>query len=195
MLEGYLRIGYQRIFVNHAAGFFAKYFSANFFTVLGLFFGILSPICLFYAHPFFAVGALLISGYLDTLDGTVARLRQQSTEIGAVLDIISDRLVEFGVVLGLFLVAPEARGLACILMLGSMFLCISSFLVTGIFSKKESGKSFYYSPGFMERAESFGFFIAMMLLPQYFLWLAALFIVLVLWTAVMRIYGFVVFVD
>ncbi|MCK4870720.1 MAG: hypothetical protein KAS93_06395 [Gammaproteobacteria bacterium] len=41
----------------------------------------------------------------------------------------------------------------------------------------------------------FGVFIAMMLLSNYFLWLAALFTVLVLWAAVMRIYGFVVFVD
>lgn len=69
-----------------------------------------------------------------------------------------DRVVEFVVVLALWFVAPQQRGLWCLLMLGSMLLCITSFLVVGIFSENQSQKSFHYSSGLMERAEAFSFF-------------------------------------
>lgn len=51
-------------------------------------------------------------------------------------------------------------------------------------------KNFHYSPGVMERAEAFIFFIAMMLWPSAFGKLAALFSVLVLFTAGIRLHQF-----
>lgn len=63
------------------------------------------------------------------------------------------------------IIAPQERGLWCMLTLGSMLLCITSFLVVGIFTENQSQKSFHYSPGLMKRAEAFSFFIAMMIWP------------------------------
>ena len=75
-------------------------------------------------------------------------------------------------------------------MLGSVLICITSFLVVAIVSDNQSEKSFYYSPGLMERAEAFIFFILMIWLPQYFSFLSMSFIILVSYTALKRVYDY-----
>ena len=76
---------------------------------------------------------LLISGYFDALDGTVARMAEQNSAKGTMIDIISDRIVEFAVIFALFLVNPLHRGVCCLLMLGAILICVTSFLVVWIF--------------------------------------------------------------
>ncbi len=58
-----------------------------------------------YAFGVFFWGGLvlLLSGFLDTLDGTVARLRGQSTRFGALLDSTLDRYSDFFPLAGLLL--------------------------------------------------------------------------------------------
>ena len=133
--------------------------------------------------------ALITSGFFDTLDGSLARSQQATSNRGAVFDIIADRAVEWGVILGLYFYDPS-RSLLCLLMMGSILLCITSFLVVGMFQENTSEKSFHYSPGLMERAEAFIFFSLMILLPQFFTVLAILFVALVLLTAILRAYQF-----
>ncbi len=134
---------------------------------------------------------LCLSGYCDTLDGTVARFQQHSTPAGTVLDIVADRIVECAIVIGLFSLMPQTRGFDCLIMLGSMYLCITTFLVVGIFTENSSQKSFHYSPGIMERAEAFVFFIAMILFSAHFSVLAWLYSLLVLVTAIIRTTQFI----
>lgn len=124
------------------------------------------------------------------LDGSLARHQNKTSPIGAALDITADRLVEFAIILGLFLIDPHKRGLLCLLMLGSVLLCITTFLVVGIFSENQSEKGFHYSPGLMERTEAFAFFALMMLFPIYFTPLAAIFSALTFFTAGKRLYEF-----
>jgi hypothetical protein len=76
-------------------------------------------------------------------------------------------------------------------MLVSIFICVTTFLVVGIFNEKRGEKAFYYSLGLMERPEAFIFFIAMFLFPSWFLVLAVTFSVLVLWTALSRMCEFI----
>ena len=133
---------------------------------------------------------LILSGYLDVLDGSLARHRNCSSPKGAVFDIFTDRLVELFIILGLYFAAPETRALPIILMLGSIFLCITSFLVVGIFTENTTSKSFHYSPGLIERAETFLFFVAMILFPSLFTPLAYLFVTLVLVTTATRLHQF-----
>jgi CDP-diacylglycerol--glycerol-3-phosphate 3-phosphatidyltransferase len=56
-----------------------------------------------YAYGIFFWGGvvLLLSGLLDTLDGSIARLRKQSTRFGALLDSTLDRYSDFSVFAGL----------------------------------------------------------------------------------------------
>lgn len=157
-------------------------------TFLGLFFGLLIPFVM--GSSLVAILCLALSGLCDVLDGAVARYRNLSTEQGAVLDITCDRIVEFLVVLGLFLVDPVERGLLALLMLGSILFCITTFLVVGIFSQNTTEKSFYYSPGLIERPEAFAFFALMMAFPKGFTILASLFTGLVVLTGIIRVYQF-----
>jgi len=138
-----------------------------------------------------AIFLLIFSGFLDTIDGEVARLQSLSSDIGSMLDIISDRIVEASVIIGLFLVNPSDRGLVSLCMMASILICIASFLVVGIFTQNNSYKRFHYSPGLMERAEAFIFFIAMIMLPSFFSLIGILFCILVLLTAGLRIFQFI----
>ena len=190
MIEHSVRKFYQRLFVDPLAKQFIHRIAPNTITWVSGLFGIVVIPSLFFHQIILAVLFLLLSGYCDTLDGTLARLSQQSSDWGAVLDITMDRCVEFFVIIALWLIHPTERALSCFLMLGSVLLCITSFLVVGIFSQNTSEKSFYYSPGLMERAEAFIFFIVMMCWPSAFLALAFLFSTLVTLTAVIRLKQF-----
>ena len=190
MIEHHVRPLYQKYLVNPLANFLGNRMSANQITWVSGLFGILVFPALFLHQVMLAISLLLLSGYCDTLDGTLARFNHNTSDWGSALDITIDRLVEWVVVLALWSVAPTERGLWCLLMLGSMLLCITSFLVVGIFSTNHSQKSFHYSPGLMERAEAFFFFILMMLWPQAFNFLAFLFTVLVTLTAMIRLVQF-----
>ncbi len=190
MLEQAVRGYYQKICVDPIAYVLQHEITPNKVTYLSGIIGLLVLPALYCNQVALAIILLLVSGYCDTLDGTLARLKQSSSKWGNVLDITVDRVVEIAVVLALFLVAPDSRGFWCIMMLGSMLLCLTSFLVVGIFTENYTGKGFHYSAGLMERAEAFLFFIAMMLWPSAFNYLAALFTVLVFYTAAVRLYEF-----
>ncbi len=160
------------------------------FTFLGLAFGILTALLTGLSYPFLAVSCLALSGFFDTIDGSLARVLNRTSNRGAVFDITSDRMVEFSVVLGLYFVSPLDRGFPCIVMLGSILICITSFLVAGVFIQNQGEKGFYYSPGIMERTESFAFFAIMIVFPSFFFPLAFTFSFLVALTGFIRIYQF-----
>ncbi len=187
MLETYFRPFYQQILVNPVAKRLAHKLSPSQITVCAGLLGILVFPALLLNLPFLAVLFLLLSGYCDTLDGTLARLTETTSNTGSILDIICDRFVEFVVILALFAVDPSHRSWVSLLMLGSVLMCVTSFLIVGIFTPNTSEKSFHYSPGLMERAEAFLFFIAMILWPSAFNTLGVLFTALVGSTAVIRL--------
>jgi phosphatidylglycerophosphate synthase len=190
MIEPYIRPFYQRIFGNNLACVVGKVLSPNAVTLLGVLVGVSIIPVLMYGHLYLALLFLAFSGILDTLDGTLARLYQNSSVYGAALDIVGDRIVEFSIILGLFLHSPETRAAECLTMLGSILVCVTSFLVVGIFTENDSHKSFHYSPGLMERLEAFIFFAALILFVDFFSLLAYLFSFLVLLTAILRLAEF-----
>lgn len=187
MLETHLRSWYQKYWVDPVAHWLKPYITPNQITGLSGLLGLVIVYLLYQDQGGLAIFTLLISGYLDTLDGTLARLNGCSSDWGAVLDIMTDRWVETCVMTGIWLMSPIANSLGVIMMLGSVLLCVTSFLVVGVFTANDSDKSFHYSPGIMERAEAFGFFIAMILCPQQFTLLAITFTVLVLITTGIRL--------
>lgn len=190
MIETYIRPFYQRILVDPVARALGKKISPSQVTMLAGIAGLLVLPSLYFEAHLAAIALLLLSGYLDTLDGSLARLTKHCSNWGSVLDITTDRLVEFTVIFALWVIAPDNRSVWVILMLGSILLCITSFLVVGVFTANDSVKGFHYSPGIMERAEAFLFFIAMILWPAWFAILAFLFSVLVLATAIIRLKQF-----
>lgn len=191
MIEKNFRKMYQQICVGPLIALPGlRKMEPSLFTGMACVFGVIVLPLLFYGWNLFALLTLALSGYLDTFDGSLARLQGRSSSKGAALDIVSDRIVEFAVVLGLFAVDPERRALPALFMLGSILICVTSFLIVGMFSKNQSEKSFYYSPGLIERAEAFLFFGLMIVFPTLFIPVAYLFSVLVFLTALIRIIQF-----
>ncbi len=191
MLETYLNPIYQRVMVLPVAlRLRHTRWTPNRVTTLGCITGLCVALMLVLNLPIAAFLFVLVSGYLDTLDGALARLTETSSPIGTVLDIVCDRIVEFAIVFGLFLVEPATRASLTILMLGSILICVTSFLVVGVFQENNSHKSFHYSPGIIDRPEAFCFFAAMILLPQWFTALALIFSLLVFITAFVRLRQF-----
>lgn len=192
MLENYLRPAFSKYFVDGVVNHLASKATLlpQQITFLAGLSGIGACVALMGQSPLLACGLLLFSGYCDILDGELARKMGCVTSSGAVLDIAIDRLVEFAAVLGLYWLEPESRGFICILMLGSILCCVTSFLVVGIFSANSSEKSFHYSKGLIERFEAFVFFILMILFPEQFRLLGAVFVILVFLTTIIRITEF-----
>lgn len=191
MLEALLRPKIQRYTFDPLARWIHQHTAlhANHITGFSGLMGLLIPLACLGKYPLLALLLLLLSGVLDALDGTLARLENNPSSIGIVYDIVSDRVVEWMMIFGLYLLAPH-RDLACLLMLGSVLLCVTSFLVVGIVSNNHSNKGFHYSPGLMERPEAFFFWGSMLVFPQAFNGLAILFTLLVLYTTIKRIWEF-----
>jgi archaetidylinositol phosphate synthase len=192
VIDERLRSPYQRFcldpFLKHTQ---VKRLNPIFLTALACLLGVALLPLLAFGYKLISLIFLLLSGFLDTLDGSVARATGRATPRGAAVDIVSDRLVESAVIIGLFAFDPTGRALPCLLMLATCLICVTTFLIVGIFSQNQSQKSFHYSPGLMERAEAFFFFAAMILFPSAFFVLAYLFSALVLLTAGLRMKEFI----
>jgi len=178
MLESYLRPVYQLYIVNPIAK--KTSCSPMQLTYLACLSGIFAGLALSFHFYKLSILFLLFSGFLDTLDGTVARMENAASAVGTVADIISDRIVELAMLFGLFAIDPSYRTTAILVMIGSSYLCVTSFLVVGIFTSNHAQKSFEYSIGLIERFEAFLFFIAMVIWPQHFNFLAYVFSAFVL---------------
>ena len=196
MIEHIIRPVYQRWLVDPIVEYIGDRLSPITVTILSGLCGSAVWVALsLFSAPYWAVLFLLLSGYCDTLDGSIARAQQKASPIGASLDITVDRLVEFFIIYALFSVDPQGRGHLCFLLLGSILFCVTTFLVVGIFTKVEGPtslkKSFYYSPGLIERPEAFAFFGIMILWPQAFIPLSFMLTGLILYTGSKRLFYFV----
>ncbi len=136
----------------------------NQITVLAFLIGISSGVLVAFEHYILAIIALAISGILDVLDGTVARLTGKSSPFGAFLDMVLDRLVEGAVVIGFYFAFPQFS-LFYLLFFISVVFNFATFTVAGALIKNQGAKSMHYDPGIAERTETFITFWLMMLFP------------------------------
>ena len=85
--------------------FFSKFpITANQWTLSSLFFVFISVYFLFNENLVFASIFFLLAALVDIIDGSVARITGRVTTLGAYLDTMVDRVVEFSIVLGLFFI-------------------------------------------------------------------------------------------
>jgi phosphatidylglycerophosphate synthase len=137
-------------------------------------------------HPAAAVAALWISGFLDAVDGSLARLSGESSAWGAVLDVTFDRLVELSLFLALAWIHPEARW-ALLVTVASIVVGMTVFLTVGAVTEKKGAKSFYYQAGLGERTEGFLLLTAMVLFQGWLVALAWTFTAMMIVTLVQRL--------
>lgn len=113
-----------------------------------LVFGLFAGTCLAFGHFGFAAVFATLSGFLDSLDGMVARLSGVASDAGEVLDATVDRYVEFFFLSGLIIYYREIP----VLTLLALFAMMGSFMVSYSTAKAEA---LHVSPpkGAMRRPE------------------------------------------
>ena len=88
---------------------FSKFgLTPNQWTLLSLLPAIVAFYFLFQQQFLVAAGFFIVAGFLDFVDGSVARVTGRVSKFGGYLDTVVDRYIEFLVILGLFFVPAPA---------------------------------------------------------------------------------------
>lgn len=173
--------------INYGANFFIKLnLTANNVTVIALFLGILTSVFIYRDMNIIAVITLWISGYLDAVDGSIARKTKTTSLFGTLMDITFDRIVETSIILSLAMRYSNAR-INFIVLLICIIISMTIFLTVGALVEKKGMKSFYYQAGVAERSEGFLMFSLMILVPNYIVIFTNLFSAIIFITIIQRI--------
>ncbi len=132
-----------------------------------------------------AIGVGAVSALLDILDGTVARATGRSSPLGAFLDLILDRIVEAGFILGFVYAFPDTTWPGMVF-LALIIVNFSAFLLAGNLFPNTGKKSIHYEGGLVERTETFILFGLMLIFPTAAYWLLWVFNALMAYTAFRR---------
>ncbi|MCE7792660.1 CDP-alcohol phosphatidyltransferase family protein [Salipaludibacillus sp. CUR1] len=172
--------------ISQSANIFLKIgLTANHVTVIAFIIGVSSGVFIYLDQPILALAVLWFSGFLDVVDGTMAR-KTKTSPFGTVLDVTFDRLVEISVILGLAFRFPEAMWVLLLLSVSIIF-CMTVFLTVGAVAEKSGIKTFYYQPGLAERTEGFILFSLMIVFPDYLIAIGLIFLGVEIFTAVQRL--------
>lgn len=182
MLDSYARKLVQPAIEKGAKSLHTVGFTANTVTWIAMLLGVGSAAVYTLGYPILAVIILWISGYLDSVDGTMARMTK-TTPWGNIMDITFDRVVEGSIMMSILVVHPDAS-LPLALDLFGILVVITTFLVAGNVIENSGIKGFHYNPGLMERTEAFTVFSLMMLIPSFLQLITWIFFILLALTAI-----------
>ncbi|NCU12792.1 MAG: CDP-alcohol phosphatidyltransferase family protein [Sphingomonadaceae bacterium] len=178
--------------LNAAGRWLARHgVSANSVTLAGLAPALGAALAILAGDFTLAIVLIALNRLLDGLDGAVARTRGL-TDFGGYLDTLADYLFYIAVPLA-FGIASPAHTLPALLLVASFTLTCASFLVYAAIAARRGeqasahgAKSFFYSTGIAEGAETIAVFIAMCLWPAHFPLIASGFAALCLLTVIQR---------
>jgi phosphatidylglycerophosphate synthase len=147
--------------------------SANQLTFAGLALGLGAAVAIAFGYVMLGLALILANRLFDGLDGAVARVRGPS-DLGGYFDIVADFAFYVAVPLG-FGVMASANTLPALVLVASFVLTGVSFLAFATIAAKRGeqtsahgAKSFFYSTGLAEGAETIAVFVAMCLFPAWF---------------------------
>ena len=165
--------------------------TANQATLSGMVVGLGAAVCIWQGHDLAALGLVLLSRLLDGLDGAIARASQGS-DLGGYLDILCDFVFYIAVPVA-FGFRDPANLPAALVLTGAFALTGVSFLAfatiagqRGMETTAHGKKSFFYSTGLAEGAETILAFVLMCLWPEHFNAIAWAYAGLCLLTVVQR---------
>lgn len=153
---------------------------ADWMTMAGFLLGMAG--CAAIAFSLYTLGlvCILLNRLADGLDGSIAR-QTRATDVGGFLDILLDTIFYSGVPFAFALSRPEFA-LPAAFLIYSFVGTGGSFLAFAVIAAKRrmtttkhGSKSFYYSVGLMEGAETILFFVLFCLFPNHFPLLAWIF--------------------
>ena len=185
MIDGKYRDKFQKFFDATAFIFIKLGLSPKTITILAFLFGAASGVAL--ATKSFMLAFILLgaSGYLDIMDGTVARKIKKSSQAGMYMDLTLDRMVEACVILGFAVAYPE-HYIACMFFLISALFNFTTFMIAGIIYKNCGKKGMHYDIGLIERTEAFIFFGLMIIATSNFYIVLTIFNSLIFLTGIIR---------
>jgi phosphatidylglycerophosphate synthase len=150
----------------------ARGLGANAVTITGLVCGLAAAAAIAHAYAL-ALALIVANRVLDGLDGAIARVRGPS-DFGGYLDSLCDFAFYVAVPLA-FALADPANALPAAILIASFTLTGVSFLAfaaiaaqRGLETSAHGKKSFFYSTGMAEGAETIAVFVLMSVLPVWF---------------------------
>lgn len=194
MLDTHARKYFDSSFNRLAKALLKLGLRANHVTFLALVVGLASAISVWQGLPILGLALLWISGLLDVVDGSMARLEGGNSPRGTFLDIVGDRVVEHSLFWALALRNPESFP-AMMLLITAALMSMTVFLTSGILLDKSSKKSFYYQAGLMERTEGLIATSIMVLFQSQLVVLTYIYAALIGITILQRIYEIWKFTD
>lgn len=151
--------------------------TANQLTLSGLLIGLMGAVAIAMGEIWMGLALIVANRFFDGLDGAVARINGP-TPLGGYFDIVADFAFYVSVPLGFGVLASE-NTLAALVLVASFVLTGVSFLAFAVVAAERGEsteahgkKSFFYSTGLAEGAETIAVFVAMCLFPAWFAVLA-----------------------
>ncbi|MBB6215517.1 phosphatidylglycerophosphate synthase [Anaerosolibacter carboniphilus] len=185
MIDTRLRGKFQPAFDVMAAKLVKIHLRPNVITWAAFGAGILASASLAMEWMILSILLLWLSGLLDVLDGTVARLTRSASRDGAYMDLILDRMVEAAYILGLAYRFPQAY-FAYLLFYIAVIFNFTTFIVAGALFENNGAKSMHYDVGIVERTETFLVFTLLALFPSQIFPILMTFNVVIFITGVIR---------
>ncbi|WP_299193838.1 CDP-alcohol phosphatidyltransferase family protein [uncultured Erythrobacter sp.] len=147
--------------------------SANMLTFAGLALGLGGAVAIAFGQLWVGLALIVANRLADGLDGAIARAKGP-TDLGGYFDIVADFAFYVSIPLGFGALAAE-NTLPALVLTASFVLTGVSFLAFAVIaaqrgeaSEAHGQKSFFYSTGLAEGAETIAVFIAMCLFPAWF---------------------------
>lgn len=169
--------------------------SANAVTLAGLVPALAAAWTISQHHYLAGLALIVLNRLLDGLDGAVARAKASPggpSDFGGYLDTLADYVFYLAVPIGFGLASPD-NAVPALLLVAAFTLTAASFLVFAALAAKHGAqtsahgsKSFFYSTGLAEGAETIAAFVAMCLWPTAFPAIALGFALLCLLTVIQR---------
>lgn len=165
--------------------------SAGLLTAVGWLLGLGSVVLICFHQWIPALIFWILNRLVDGLDGPLARISGPS-DLGGFLDILADFSIYSGVVVALGLVVPSARTAALVLLF-SYYLSGSAFLALSSLMEKRriaaSGpKSLHFVGGLAEGGETIVMYCLFLVFHRYLVLLIWAFSVMVIFTALQRVF-------
>jgi archaetidylinositol phosphate synthase len=161
--------------------------TANQVTIVAFLVGIIAAIVVCFGNAVVGVALLWLSGFLDALDGTIARKTNSSSGIGTLMDILFDRIVEIAMLLAIECMTNSINiGIYISIVLSAIIISMTVFLTVGALVDKIGNKSFYYQAGLAERTEGFIMISLAAILPDFREIILVVFAAMMLFTAGQR---------
>ncbi len=185
MIDSNLRSTFQPFFDRIAKGFVLFKIKPNTITIFAFIIGVLASALISTGQIILPLIFLWLSGMLDVIDGTVARMTGLTSKVGAYMDLIFDRMVEATIILGFYFLLPQ-HALAYLLFFIAVLFNFTTFIVAGALFDNKGSKSMHYDVGIAERTETFIVFSLMILFQNDVLLILMIFNAIIFLTGLIR---------